>query len=62
MKYLGIDLHSNRFTCCMIDEDGSKDKFTFDIDMESLNKFISRYNKGSSFTSDAPKSVKYDPL
>ena len=41
MKYLGIDLHSNRFTCCMIDEEGSKNKFTFNIDPESLDKFIS---------------------
>jgi transposase len=39
MKYLGIDLHSNRFTCCCIPEDGSKDKFTFNIDPESLNNF-----------------------
>lgn len=39
MKYLGIDLHSNRFTCCYILEDGSKNKFTFNIDPESLNEF-----------------------
>lgn len=39
MKYLGIDLHSNCFTCCFILEDGSKHKCTFPIEEESLKKF-----------------------
>jgi len=39
MKFLGIDLHSNRFTCCFLFEDGSKKKLTFDINSYQLNEF-----------------------
>lgn len=40
MKYLGIDLHSNNFTCCFIDLGGNREKITFKIDDESMQSFI----------------------
>ena len=39
MKYLGIDLHSNCFTCCFIDEGGKKYKISFDLEPDSLKLF-----------------------
>ncbi len=39
MVFLGIDLHSNNFTCCFIKEDGTKHKMTFSITPESLENF-----------------------
>jgi len=41
MKYLGIDLHSNCFTCCFLYEDGRKYKIGFDIDPDSMKVFYS---------------------
>jgi len=41
MKFLGIDLHSNRFTCCFIYDDGFKKISTFNIDPDSLKNFYS---------------------
>lgn len=39
IKFMGIDLHSNRFTCCTIRMDGSKEKATFEIKPDSLKEF-----------------------
>lgn len=39
MKFLGIDLHSNCFTCCIIYEDGKRYRHSFSFEQESLNKF-----------------------
>ena len=39
MKYLGIDLHSNCFTCCFLYEDGKKYKRSFDLNPSSLEEF-----------------------
>jgi len=42
MKYVGIDLHTNRFTCCYL-SDNSKEKQTetFDLNSSGLNSFYS---------------------
>jgi transposase len=42
MKYVGIDLHTNRFTCCYL-TDNSKEKQTetFNLDTEGLTSFYS---------------------
>ena len=40
MRYLGIDLHSNNFTCCYIDSEGNREKITYKIDDESIQSFI----------------------
>jgi len=46
MKFVGIDLHTNRFTCCYL-SDNSKEKQTetFDLNLEGLNSFYSTLNK-----------------
>lgn len=40
MIFLGIDLHSNCFTCCFIYEDGKKLKTAFQLNAESLLNFF----------------------
>jgi transposase len=46
MQYVGIDLHTNRFTCCYLN-DGSKEKQTetFYLDAEGLASFYSTIDK-----------------
>jgi len=46
MKFVGIDLHTNRFTCCYL-TDNSKEKQTetFELDTEGLSNFYSTINK-----------------
>jgi len=46
MKFVGIDLHTNRFTCCYL-YDNSKDKQieTFELDPDGLKRFYSTVNK-----------------
>ena len=40
MKYVGIDLHTNRFTCCyLFDEQGKKQTETFDLNKGGLIEF-----------------------
>jgi len=46
MKFVGIDLHTNRFTCCYL-SDNSKEKQTetFNLDLEGLRSFYSTIDK-----------------
>jgi transposase len=40
MKYVGIDLHTNRFTCCyLFDNSKEKQTETFELDTEGLQRF-----------------------
>jgi transposase len=39
MVFLGIDLHSNCFSCCFLREDGSSDKMAFSITPLALDDF-----------------------
>jgi transposase len=46
MKYVGIDLHTNRFTCCYLSDDSkTKSIMTFDIDFSGLKSFYSTIDK-----------------
>jgi len=46
MKYVGIDLHTNRFTCCyLFDEQGKKQTDTFNLDKDGLRAFYSAIDK-----------------
>jgi transposase len=46
MKYVGIDLHTNRFTCCYLcDNSREKQTETFDLDTQGLNSFYSTIDK-----------------
>ncbi|QEN03417.1 IS110 family transposase [Thiospirochaeta perfilievii] len=39
MEFMGIDLHTNCFNCCILDEGTSKKVVSYSIDDESLEKF-----------------------
>ena len=41
MKFLGIDLHSNCFTCCLITEEGKKVNISYQLEPKSLKEFYS---------------------
>ncbi len=41
MTFLGIDLHSDCFTCCFIYQDGHKKKITFALNQVFLDQFYS---------------------
>jgi len=46
MKYVGIDLHTNRFTCCYLyDNSKGKQIETFNLDEEDLCRFFSTVDK-----------------
>jgi len=46
MKYVGIDLHTNRFTCCyLFDDSTGKKTETFDLDKQGLHDFYSTIGK-----------------
>jgi len=46
MKYVGIDLHTNRFTCCYLDDDSrEKQTETFNLDKEGLYRFYSTIDR-----------------
>ena len=40
MVFLGIDLHTNCFTCCYLDEGGAKRLETFDISVAGFERFF----------------------
>jgi transposase len=45
MKYVGIDLHTNRFTCCYLGEEHKEKRIeTFNLDAEGLKSFYSTIN------------------
>ncbi len=43
-RFLGIDLHSNKFNCCFLDTKGNKEKMGFDLTKESLDEFFATIN------------------
>jgi len=46
MKYVGIDLHTNRFTCCYLYENSREKQIeTFNLDNEGLQRFFSTVDK-----------------
>ena len=48
MKYLGIDLHSNRFTCCFLSENNGKKIITYNLDSQGIKDFLTLVNQGTS--------------
>ena len=40
MRFIGIDLHTNRFTACFLDESGSKSIITYDLDATGIEMFL----------------------
>jgi transposase len=58
MIFLGIDLHSNNFTCCFIHEDGAKEKRTFAITPDSLNEFYRYLDKNTAVIIEASTNLQ----
>ena len=46
-RYIGIDLHTNRFNSCIINKNGQQKKMNYDLTPESLGKFISSIDKNT---------------
>jgi transposase len=46
-RFVGIDLHSNKFNCCFIDTEGNKEHKGFDFSRGSLDDFFNHLNKQS---------------
>jgi len=53
MNFFGIDLHSNRFTCCFLYEDGNREKITFDVSSDAIERFKSMLNSNTSVIIEA---------
>jgi len=47
MKYIGIDLHSNKFTCCFLYENNRKKTVTFNLDSQDIKDFLKQVNQES---------------
>ena len=47
MKFIGIDLHTNCFTACFLDEAGSKSIITYALNAEGIEKFLNEVNQNS---------------
>lgn len=45
MNYIGIDLHSNRFTCCFLSDDNKHSLSTYSLDEICLKIFLSKLTK-----------------
>jgi len=45
MRFVGIDLHTNCFTCCYIEENGGKRTITYTLDDEGINEFRKTLDK-----------------
>jgi len=39
MKFIGIDLHTNCFTACFLDEKGNKSIITYKLNAEGIERF-----------------------
>jgi transposase len=40
MVFLGIDLHTNCFTCCYLDQEGGKRLESFELNRDGLERFF----------------------
>lgn len=53
MKYAGIDLHSNKFTCCFLYENNSKRLITYNLDSRGIQDFLKLVNRETSIMVEA---------
>jgi len=53
MKYIGIDLHSNKFTCCFLYENNRKKLITYNLDSQGLKDFLKHVNRETSIMVEA---------
>jgi transposase len=52
-QFLGIDLHTNKFTCCFLDTAGNKNQMGFDLSQESLEEFFDYINTNTQVMIEA---------
>jgi transposase len=52
-RFIGIDLHTNRFNCCILNEEGKQQKTTYDITPESIKAFCETLDKNSHIMFEA---------
>jgi len=45
MKYIGIDLHSNKFNICIIHDDNTRKVLSFGLSMHAINAFLESVDK-----------------
>lgn len=54
MKYIGIDLHSNKFTCCFLyDQNNRKKLITYNLDSQGIKDFLAQVNTQTSIMVEA---------
>lgn len=47
MRFLGIDLHTNCFTCCFLEEDGTRKTMTYKLTQEGICRFREMLDKST---------------
>jgi len=53
MKYVGIDLHSNKFTYCFLYENNNKRLITYNLDFRGIQDFLKLVNRETSIMVEA---------
>ena len=54
MKYIGIDLHSNKFTCCFLyDQSNRKKLITYNLDSQGIKDFLTHVDRHTSVMVEA---------
>jgi hypothetical protein len=55
MQFIGIDLHTNRFTCCYLSDSGKeKTMATFELDKSDVPRFFATLTKDTVVLIEAP--------
>jgi len=49
MKFVGIDLHTNRFTCCYLDEEGNREMRTYELNRTDIKLFKESVDQHSTY-------------
>ena len=47
MQFIGIDLHTNCFTACFLNETGEKSIYSFSINSEGISSFLNKVDDDS---------------
>ena len=57
-RYLGIDLHTNSFTCCVLHADGNETIRTWPLQGGGLEQFIKACKRGMTSPSRRPATPR----
>ena len=53
MEFVGVDLHTNRFTSCYLDREGGKQVRSFELDAPGVERFYQTVDEKSSVLVEA---------